>query len=397
MPVYNYSARDVQGLRLSGVLEADVIQEAVSILRQKDLVIISLREEKLKKAKEKKIRLEDLVVFSRQLATLIENGIPLVQSLAGLSQQQPNKTLALAVINIKRDIIEGSSLHAALARHPKIFSSLYISMVKAGEASGHLDEILDRLATYLEKTASLQRKIKAALVYPTVVISMAMLITLVILIKVVPTFESIFITLGGTLPLPTQILILVSTILRKFFVVFVAFCAGLVFLFKKYISTPKGKYQFDYQLLRLPIFGQLIQKIVIAKFTRTLSTLIKSALPILNALEIVATTSGNSIVERAIQNSRDAIRQGETIADPLSKSGVFPAMVIMMISVGEKTGQLPKMLSKISDLYEDEIEATLSGLTSMIEPLVIGLLGIIIGGIVISLFMPVFKVLELIH
>ncbi len=397
MSLFGYVAKDSQGLKLSGILEAGDQHEAISVLHKKGLIVISVREEKAKKVAEKGVKLDDLVIFSRQLATMVESGITLVQALHILSEQSENKTLAGVTLNIKEAIEGGSSLHEAMARHPKIFSHLYINMVKAGETSGLLDEILDRLSTYLEKTAALQRKVKSSLVYPVVVITMAIIITLVLLIKVVPTFEGIFATLGGTLPLPTQILIGISNTLRRLFLVIVILFVFVVFLFKKFIDTPKGRYWFDRRTLRLPIFGPLMRKVVVAKFSRTLATLVKSGVPILNALEIVGKTSDNLVVEEAVNRARDSIREGEPISEPLAKSGVFPPMVVRMISVGEQTGQLEHMLNKIADFYDEQVDASVSGLTSMIEPLVIGFLGIIIGGIVIALFMPIFKITELIR
>ncbi len=397
MPLFGYVAKDSQGLKLSGILEAGDQHEAISVLHKKGLIVISVREEKARKAREKGVKLDDLVIFSRQLATMVESGITLVQALHILSEQAENRTLSDVTLGIKEAIEGGSSLHEAMARHPKIFSHLYINMVKAGETSGLLDEILDRLSTYLEKTAALQRKVKSSLVYPAVVITMAFIITLVLLIKVVPTFEGIFATLGGTLPLPTQILISVSNTLRHMFFALVILFGIAVFLFKKFIDTRKGRYWFDYRTLRVPIFGPLMRKVVVAKFSRTLATLVKSGVPILNALEIVGKTSGNLVVEGAVDKARDSIREGEPISEPLSKSGVFPPMVVRMIAVGEQTGQLEHMLNKISDFYDEQVDAAVSGLTSMIEPLVIGFLGIIIGGIVIALFMPIFKITELIR
>ncbi|OIO35732.1 MAG: hypothetical protein AUJ74_05090 [Candidatus Omnitrophica bacterium CG1_02_44_16] len=396
MSVYSYSAKDNQGLKFSGIVEALNEHDAITVLHKKGLIVIAVKEERLKKVREQGVKLDDLVVFSRQLATMVDSGITLVQSLHILSEQAENKILSSVTLKIKEDIEGGSSLHESLERHPKIFSNLYINMVKAGETSGLLDEILDRLASYLEKSSALQRKVKSSLVYPAVVISMAFLITLVLLIKVVPTFKGIFDSLGGTLPVPTQILIGISDALRRFFLFFVIIFTVLVFLFKKYINTPKGRFQFDHNLLRAPIFGPLFRKVVVAKFSRTLATLVKSGVPILNALEIVGKTAGNMVVEKAVTDARASIREGEPISEPLSRSGAFPPMVVRMISVGEQTGQLEKMLNKIADFYDEQVDAAVSGLTSMIEPLVIGFLGIIIGGIVVALFMPIFKITELI-
>jgi type IV pilus assembly protein PilC len=284
----------------------------------------------------------------------------------------------------------------ALSKHPTVFSELFINMSRAGEASGMLDEVLDRLASYLEKTASLQRKIQSSLVYPAVVITMAILITAVLLLKVVPTFKGIFDSLGGTLPLPTQILIMVSDLVRKYFIYTLGVLVLAGFLFRQYINTPKGRYNFDKALLRLPVLGTLFQKVAVAKFSRTFSTLVKSGVAVLNALEIVGKTSGNKVVEEAVSNCRTAVRDGEPIAAPLAKSRVFPPIVTRMVGVGEQTGQLEKMLTKIADFYDDQVDAAVAGMTSLIEPLVIAFLGIVIGGIVIALFLPIFKITELI-
>lgn len=397
MAHFSYVAKDNQGLRLTGILEASEEHAAIEVLHKKGLIVISVKEEKIRKARQQGVKLDDLVVFSRQLATMVESGITLVQALSILSEQAENKILSDITLGIKDDIESGSTLYDAIGKYPKVFSNLYVNMVKAGETSGLLDEILDRLASYLEKSSALQRKVKSALVYPIVVISMAFIITIVLLIKVVPTFKGIFATLGGTLPLPTQVLIGISDIMRRyfFFVVIGFFILG--FLFNKYINTKRGRYQFDARILRVPVFGPLFRKVVVAKFSRTLATLVKSGVPILNALEIVGRTCGNVVVEETVNNTRNSIREGEPIAEPLAKGGVFPPMVVRMISVGEQTGQLEKMLNKIADFYDEQVDAAVSGLTSMIEPLVIGLLGIIIGGIVLALFMPIFKITELIR
>ena len=397
MGFFGYIAKDNQGLRIKGVLEARSQEDALAVLHKKGLIIISVKEEQFRAVKDQSIKLDDLVVFSRQLATMVESGITLVQALHILSEQAENKILSGVTLKIKDDIESGSSLNEALSRHPKIFSNLYINMVKAGETSGLLDEILDRLATYLEKSSALQRKVKSSLVYPAVVISMAVLITIVLLVKVVPTFKGIFASLGGTLPLPTQILIMISDVLRRFFLFVVIIFGILGFLAKKYFNTPRGRYQFDRFSLRMPVFGPLLRKVVVAKFSRTLATLVKSGVPILSALDIVGKTSGNKVVEEAVDNARISIKEGEPISEPLSRSGAFPPMVVRMISVGEQTGQLEKMLNKIADFYDEQVDAAVSGLTSMIEPLVIGLLGIAVGGIVIALFMPIFKITELIR
>lgn len=397
MPVFQYIAKERKGSSLSGLLEAASETEAAGLLHKKDLIVISIRPVRKKNVnlKGKKVKLDDLVIFSRQLATMIDAGIPLVQSLQILSEQIENLNFRSIISIICRDIESGVNFCDALAKHPAVFSELFINMTRAGEISGKLDEVLDRLATYLEKAASLTRKIRSSLVYPAVVVTMAIAITVFLLIKVVPTFKNIFDTLGGQLPLPTQILIGISNLLRRYFLIFIAILFGISFFLKKYINTEKGRYNFDRLKLKLPVLGALFCKVALAKFSRTFSTLVKSGVAALNALDIVAKTSGNKIVEEVISKTRNSVRDGEPIALTLSKSPIFPPMVCRMIGVGEQTGQLEKMLSKIADFYDEQVDAAVSGLTSMIEPMVIAFLGIVIGGIVISLFMPIFKITEL--
>lgn len=396
---YQYSAKDKNGQTVTGIIEGASELEVSEVLHRKELVVVSVAEAKKKglaPAKDKKIKTEELVVFTRQLATLIDSGIPLVQSLGILGEQVENEGLRSIVIAVRQDIEAGVSFCDALAKHPYAFSELFVNMSHAGEASGMLDEVLDRLAAYLEKSAALARKISSSLVYPAVVVSMAVLITAVLLIKVVPTFKGIFDMLGGELPLPTLILIGVSDMLRKNFLFLAVLLIIAGFLFKRYINTGKGRYNFDRFKLRFPLLGVLFRKVAVAKFSRTLATLVKSGVSILNALDIVAKTSGNKVIEEVILSSRSAVRDGEPISKPLIKSGVFPPMVCRMIGVGEQTGKLEEMLSKIADFYEDQVDAAVAGLTSMIEPMVIAFLGVIIGGIVISLFLPIFKITEII-
>ena len=398
MNTYQYIAKDKNGHSVSGILDGSSENEAVELLHKKELIVVSIKQtqKKASKAKGGGIKLDDIVIFSRQLATMIDAGIPLVQSLGILGEQIENKGLKSVVLIVRQDLEGGMSFCDALAKHPNVFSELFINMSRAGEASGTLDDVLDRLASYLEKTSALNRKVKSSLVYPEVVITMAMVITTVLLLKVVPTFKGIFEMLGGQLPLPTQILIGLSDAVRKFFFVFIILLGTFAFLFKKYISTEKGRFKFDSTKLKIPVVGGLFCKVAVAKFTRTFSTLVKSGVSIMNALEIVAKTAGNKLVEKTVLDCRESVRNGEPISMPLSKSRVFPPMVCRMIGVGEQTGQLEKMLSKIADFYDEQIDAAVSAMTSMIEPLVIGLLGIIIGGIVIALFLPIFKISELI-
>ncbi len=398
MSEYQYTAKDKKGQSVSVTLEVNTEGEVAEALHKKELIILSVKQIKNKAAgsKDKKVKLDDLVIFSRQLATMIDAGIPVVQALGILSEQIENKNLQAVVGSVRNDIQAGMSFSDALAKHPSVFSDLFINMTQAGEASGMLDEVLDRLASYLEKTAALTRKVTSSLIYPAVVITMSILITSVLLLKVVPTFKGIFDMLGGELPLPTRILIGISDVLRHFFlpVIGIIFVGG--FLLKKYIATAKGRFQFDQLELKAPVLGPLFRKVAVAKFSRTFSTLVKSGVSVLNALDIVSKTAGNKVVERAIFDCRTSVREGEPISQPLAKSGVFPPMVTRMISVGEQTGQLEKMLTKIADFYDEQVDTAVSGLTSMIEPLVISFLGVIIGGIVISLFLPIFKITTLI-
>ena len=397
MPTFRYVAKESTGRTVSGTLQYSDKSHLIEALRKKNLVIISINETTRRTiGGSKKVKLDDIVIFSRQLATMVDSGIPLVQAMDILHDQIEKQNFKSIVASIRDDIEVGSSFSDALSKHPSTFSPLYINMVRAGESSGALDDILDRLASYLEKTNTLQRKVRTSLVYPSVVVTMAILITLVMLLKVIPTFKGIFGMLGGTLPLPTRVLIFISDTLRSMFLYVVAVMTVIVFLLGKFIKTPQGKALSDKIILILPVVGQLLRKVAVAKFTRTLATLVKSGVPILVSLEIVGKTSGNTVIEKALDEVRTSIKSGENIAGPLSKSGVFPPMVVRMVDVGEQTGELEKMLGKIADFYDDQVDAAVSGLTSLIEPLIIAFLGIVIGGIVIAMFLPVFKMTELV-
>ena len=397
MPVFSYIAKSRQGFDLSGLLEANILEEAISVLHKKDLIVISVKEKNVKKFREKSVALDDLAIFSRELASMLGAGITLVRALRILGEQTENRNLAIVCTKMKEEILAGSSFYDAIRKYPRIFSALYVNMVRSGEVSGALNEILFMVAAHLEKSANLQRKVRTAMVYPIVVVSMATIITSVLLIKVVPTFEGIFRSLGGELPLPTKILIMISTCVRKSFLIVIGIFFIFSVWFKKYTGTPQGRYWLDKNLLKLPVFGPFLKKVAITRFASTLSILIKSAVPLLNSLDIVGKASGNKIVEESVNNTIRGVRHGESIAGELAKGGIFPPMVTGMIGIGENTGQLPEMLTTISDLYDQHIEATVGSLTAMLEPLVIGFLGIVVGGIVISLFLPIFKISQLIH
>lgn len=398
MPDFKYVCKERDGKTLTGAIEANDRSKVADMLRKKDLIIISIVEEAPKSkfslsflSGKKKIKIDDLVMFARQLATMVDAGITLVAALDILGEQMDNKTFGAVVLNVRNDIETGSSLSIALSKHKEAFSPLFVNMVRAGESSGMLDDILERLSEYLEKTSSLQKKVKSALVYPGIVSCMALVITLIMLLKVIPIFKEIFEGFGAKLPAPTQFLINLSDALQHQFLYIVIGVAIAAFLLSRYLKTEVGRTQFDGLLLKLPIFGILFRKVAISKFTRTLSTLIKAGVPILSALEIVGKTSGNKVVEMAIENVRTNVRDGENIAEPLAKSKIFPTMVTRMVSVGEQAGELEKMLSKIADFYDEQVDAAVSALTSMIEPLIIAFLGIVIGSIVIAMFLPIFK------
>lgn len=399
MSVYQYTAKNSNAQSVNGTLEAESQAEAENILHSKGLMIVSLKnipDRLIKKTRDRKVSLDALVIFSRQLATMIDSGITLVAALEILRDQIDDRALCAIISKIYRDVQEGKSFCDSTAKYPAAFSDFYINMIKAGEASGRLDDVLERLAVFLEKTAALRRKVQSSLVYPAVIITMAISITIFLMVKVVPTFKDIFATLGGELPLPTRILIFASDALKKYFLFILIALGLLLFLLKRYIKTPSGRYIFDKLTLKVPIFGPLFLKAAVARFARTFSTLVKSGVPILNTLEIVAKTAGNKIIEQAVEGARQAIRQGEPLYQPLEKANIFPVMVVRMIKVGEQAGELEKMLTKIADFYEEQVDVAVSSMTSLIEPLVIAVLGLLIGGIVLALFLPIFKITTLI-
>lgn len=401
MPQFKYVAKDKDGRTVSGFMEAANNITLVDALRQKEYIIISLEETK-ERAKSgsfgggERIKLDDLVVFSRQLATMVDAGIPLVGALDALQEQMESRGFKNVVKRVRDNVEGGLSLSEALNKQPKVFSPFFINMVRAGESSGNLDEILDRVAIYMEKTIALIRKVKSSLIYPAVVVTMAILITTFLIVKVVPTFESIFATIGVTLPLPTLILINISHMVRRYMLLVIIALGLGIFAVSQAIKTEKGRLAFDIFLLNIPVIGKLLRKVAIARFARTLSTLQKSGVSILTALEIVGKTSGNKVIEAAVMRTKMSIKEGESIAQPLTASKVFPPMVTRMISVGEQTGKLEEMLGKVADFYESEVDAAVSGLTSLIEPLIIAFLGIVVGGIVVSMFLPIVKLVQVV-
>jgi len=338
-----------------------------------------------------KVSSKDLVVFTRQFATMIDAGLPLVQCLDILGRQQKNKTFKDVLTSVKESVESGSTFADALKKHPRIFDELYVNLVAAGEVGGILDTILNRLAAYIEKSLKLKKQVKSALTYPTTVVGVAVVVVAVILIFVIPSFAKMFADAGAALPLPTQIVINLSNFVQHYFLAIIGGIVILIFGIKRIYRTRKGRETIDAWLLKLPIFGILIRKVAVAKFTRTLGTMVSSGVPILDGLDIVAKTAGNKVVEKAIYRVKQSISEGKTIAEPMEKSGVFPPMVCQMIGVGEQSGSIDAMLNKVADFYDDEVDEAVGNLTSMMEPLLMLFLGTTVGGLVIAMYLPIFK------
>ncbi|HEB13269.1 MAG TPA: type II secretion system F family protein [Actinobacteria bacterium] len=399
---YAYKVKDRTGQVANGVIEGDSISTVVAKLRQMGYTVINVNEKAAGKTGvsieffKKKVKNKDITVFSRQFATMISSGLSLTKSLNILSEQTENPTLAEVLLRLQKDVEAGQSLSEALAAHPNVFNSLFINMVKAGETGGVLDEVLLRVAEHFEKDAALKSKIKSAMAYPMIMFIMSMLIVFAMITFIVPVFVNMFDNLGGDLPLPTKILVFLSDSIRSFWYVLVGAVMAIRYAIKNYRKTPQGKLFFDTMKLKLPVFGVLNTKMAVARFTRTFGTLVSSGVPILQGLDIVSETANSEVVSRAVKEARISIKEGETIAKPLGKSAVFPPMVVQMIAVGEETGALDEMLTKIADFYDQEVTAMVEGLTSLIEPLMIGVMGLVIGGIIISLYLPMFKLITLI-
>lgn len=401
MPTFIYKARDASGKSVNGRIEAADEATASSLLGNRNLMVIGLcsdtQAKKSVKRKQGKVKSQDLVVFTRQLATMLDAGLPLVQSLTALEEQTESKTFKPILRQITAQVEAGNTFSESLTGHPKVFTKLYVSMVEAGETGGLLAEILDRLAAYLESTARLKKKVKSAMSYPTIVCCVAIGISLFLIIKVIPIFADIFKDFGAKLPVPTQILIRISDILRENFFAAAGVVAAIGFALIKLKKTPRGTALWDRAKLRLPVFGKLIHKIALSRFARTFAALVRSGVPILETLRIVGQSSGNTVVERAVESVSNGIERGEGIAISMQGKEIFSPMLVRMIAAGEQTGKVDVMLEKISDFYDEEIEATLSGLTSLIEPLLIVFLGVVVGSIVICMFLPIFKLNEVVQ
>ena len=399
MAVFVYSGRSRTGQLVTGEMEALSREAVVAQLRRQQIMATKVQP----KAREialpafgGKVKDKDLAVFTRQFATMIDAGLPLVQCLEILASQQENKTFKKTLQEIRQDVEGGSTFAAALKKHPKVFTELYANMVEAGEAGGILDTILNRLAAYIEKAMKLKRKIKSAMIYPSTIVTVAVGVVIFLLIFVIPTFKSMFEGFGATLPLPTQIVLEASRLARTYwYILFGVPILGAVGL-RFYYGTPNGHKVIDTLVLKAPVFGPLIKKVAVAKFTRTLGTLISSGVAILDGLEITAKTAGNKVVEEAVMKTRSNIAEGKTIAEPLKDSGVFPPMVVQMISVGEQTGALDAMLTKIADFYDEEVDNAVTNLTSLLEPMLMVFLGVVIGGVVIAMYLPIFKLVTVV-
>jgi type IV pilus assembly protein PilC len=398
MPVFAYVGRGTRGA-ISGEIEASDRTAAVGALRNRSILVTKITEKAGGKTPAKisgSVNDREMAIYTRQFSTMIDAGLPLVQCLNILAEQSDSKVLRGVTSAVARNVEAGSTLADALGRHPKIFNDLFVNLVAVGEAGGILDVVLQRLSVYIEKAAALKRKIKSAMVYPLTIVGVAFLVVLFMLTFVIPTFATMFKGLGAELPLPTKIVLWLSDFVRDWFIFIVLGAAGVVFAIRSYYKTEQGKSTIDAMLLKMPVFGMLIRKVAVARFTRTLGTLVSAGVPILEGLRITARTAGNKVVEKAVLQCRAAVTAGKTLAEPLRQSAVFPPMVTQMINVGEQTGALDAMLSKIADFYDDEVDTAVSALTALLEPLMIVFLGIVIGGMVVAMYLPIFRLVTLI-
>jgi type IV pilus assembly protein PilC len=397
MPTFEWKGTARNGQTQTGVLVADSKDAVINTMRRQQIVVTAVKEKGKEIALPKfggGVPAQSIAIFTRQFSVMIDAGLPLVQCLEILGSQQDHKVFKRTLIQIRQDVESGSNLADAMRKHPKVFNDLYTNMVAAGEAGGILDTILQRLATYIEKAVKLNSQVKSAMIYPVAVIGIACIVVAVILWKVIPVFASLFASLGAELPLPTRVVIALSNFIADFWWLIGLVGVTAVYAVRKYHETYKGKRVIDGLLLRVPVLGMLLRKIAVARFCRTLSTLTSSGVPILDGLQITARTAGNSIVEDAIMATRKSVEEGKTISEPLGDTEVFPPMVVQMIAVGEQTGALDTMLSKIADFYEDEVDLAVAGLMKLLEPVLIAFLGVAIGGIVIAMYMPMFSLIS---
>jgi type IV pilus assembly protein PilC len=403
MPTFAYSGRTRAGQTVTGERVADTMDAAVAALRREQIMITKIDPAKAAKAEAKpkaakkggvKVPSKNLAIFTRQFSVMIDAGLPLVQCLDILGKQEPHKGFSGAILKVREDVESGAALADAMKKHPKTFDALYSNMIAAGEAGGILDTILKRLATYIEKSVKLKGEVKSAMIYPIAVVVIAALVVGAILWKVIPTFAQLFSGLGAQLPLPTRVVIAASNGIVSYGWMLIVALGIIGYAFKTYYATEKGRRVIDRILLKMPVLGGILRKVAVARFCRTLSTLLASGVPILDGLDITARTAGNAIIEDAIQTTRSGIERGETVSGPLRETNVFPSMVVQMINVGETTGALDAMLSKIADFYEEEVDAAVAGLLTLMEPVMIAFLGVVVGGIVIAMYMPIFDLIS---
>ena len=397
MPLFEYTARNLKGDLVKDQVDLPTKDDVVAHLRKNRLVVVQVRQAPRAVSMPRLgggVKTRDVVVFTRQFATMINAGLPLVQALDILAQQTENKTLAGVTRQVVYDVESGQTLADALRKHPKAFSDLYVNMVAAGEAGGILDTILQRLAQFLEKNDAIIRKVKGAMVYPAVIMTVAVVAVAVLLIFVIPTFQNMFASVNLDLPLPTRIVIGMSNVLKGYWWAIIGVIGISVFALTRYYKTAAGRLQIDALMLRFPVLGDLLRKSAVSRFTRTLGTLISSGVSILDGLEITARTAGNMVIHNAVMESRQSIAGGDTISAPLQRSKVFPPMVISMIAVGEQTGGLDEMLSKIADFYDEEVDAAVGTLLSLMEPIMIVVLGVVVGGMVVAMYLPIFDMVN---
>ena len=394
MATFTYTARAFNGDLRTATIDASSRDDVIAQLRKQRLSVVKIDQDATKKIGRGAIKTRDVVIFTRQFSTMINSGLPLVQALTILAEQTDNKALAEVTRKVVFDVESGNTVADALSKHPRAFTNLYVNMVAAGEAGGILDTILLRLATFLEKNDALVRKVKGAMIYPAVIMSVAAIAVMTLLIFVIPVFAGMFASAGQALPLPTRIVIGASGFLKHYWWVIGAMVIGGGYSFKKYYATPSGKLVIDRAMLHFPVLGDVLRKSAVSRFTRTLGTLISSGVSILEGLEITAKTAGNRVIQDAIMQSRSSIAGGDTIAQPLQKSKVFPPMVISMIAVGEQTGGLDEMLTKIADFYDEEVDAAVSNLLSLLEPIMIVFLGVVVGGMVVAMYLPIFDMVN---
>ncbi|MEW6366044.1 MAG: type II secretion system F family protein [Acidobacteriota bacterium] len=398
MPNFEWKGKNRAGQAVSGAMAAENKAAVIAMLRKDQVTVTSIREKgkevAIPRLRGAGVSSKEIAVFTRQFSVMIDAGLPLVQCLEVLGTQQENRTFQRILLQVRQDVEAGATLSDALKKHPAVFDDLFCNMVAAGEAGGILDTILQRLAQYIEKNVKLKAQVRSAMIYPIAVLVIAAVVVAVILWKVIPTFGSLFSSLGAELPLPTRIVIAMSNFMVRFGYLVVIFAVAVVYMIRQYHKTENGRRVIDGIILKLPVLGMIFKKIAIARFTRTLGTLITSGVPILDGLEITAKTSGNAVVEDAIMNTRKSIESGKSIAEPLKGSDIFPPMVVQMVSIGEQTGALDAMLNKIADFYEDEVDRAVEGLVALLEPIMIAFLGVIIGGIVVSMYLPIFDLIN---